>query len=429
MVGQPDELETLVEVDPQRAQPVDGDPAGDRAVVADGVADRLQHLQPDPRPVGQRPAVGVGAAVVVGREELTQQVGVAAVGVDDVEPGVPRPARPPAPSRRPAAAGRTGSSPWARRRWRSRWRAARGRPTPAATRSSRPARPVWPSSIPASAPSRVGLVAHHREHLHVVVVPQPRRDVGRLVRLGVDGAVLGADRCPAALRLDGAVAGLRPRLLDAEPRAVRHLVEAVAQRLRADLHRLEQDVVTRVPRSSRRDGTGPKLGRAEGADDLLVDLGAAVPRTPGRPTRRPCARRRRSARTSRRGCRPRPAGRSHPSRCRSAGAPGDPARALPPRRARPPPAPRPPGPSARERWPSCSCPGTVRRPLARDAAAPRSRTATAQPTLRVRGTAPPSAHRCPDTPDRCGLRGWSRRARTAAPNAPWPTPPASHPAR
>src|SRR6185312_11341285 len=44
----------------------------------------------------------------------------------------------------------------------------------------------------------------------------------------------------------GPVGGLRPRLLDAEARAVRHLVEAVAQRLRADLDGLEEDVEARV---------------------------------------------------------------------------------------------------------------------------------------------------------------------------------------
>ena len=82
---------------PSAPQPVDGDPAGDRAVVADRLAHRLQRLQPDPRPVGQRAAVLVGAAVVVRRQELAEQVGVAAVDVDDVEAGVARAARPPRP--------------------------------------------------------------------------------------------------------------------------------------------------------------------------------------------------------------------------------------------------------------------------------------------------------------------------------------------
>ena len=79
----------------------------------------------------------------------------------------------------------------------------------------------------------VRLLGHQPQRAHVAVVPQARRDVRVLVALGVDRAVLRAHRRPAALGLDAAVARLRPRLLDAEARAVRHLVEAVAQRLRA----------------------------------------------------------------------------------------------------------------------------------------------------------------------------------------------------
>ena len=63
---------------------------GDRAVVADGVLDRLQRLEPEPRAVRERAAVLVGAPVVVRRQELAEQVGVRAVDVDDVEAGVAR---------------------------------------------------------------------------------------------------------------------------------------------------------------------------------------------------------------------------------------------------------------------------------------------------------------------------------------------------
>ncbi len=92
MVGHAHELQALVEVDAERSHPVDRDPAGDRALVADRLADDLQRLQPEPRAVLERAAILVAAAVVVGREELPRQVGVRAVDVDDVEPGRARPA-------------------------------------------------------------------------------------------------------------------------------------------------------------------------------------------------------------------------------------------------------------------------------------------------------------------------------------------------
>src|SRR6476469_6419946 len=97
----------------------------------------------------------------------------------------------------------------------------------------------------------VRAVGHHPKRPHVLVVPQPGRHVRRLVRLGADRAVLGADRRPAALRLHPAEGGLRPGLLDPEAGAVRYLVEPVAQRLWPDPDRFEQDVVTLLPAHQR----------------------------------------------------------------------------------------------------------------------------------------------------------------------------------
>ena len=79
----------------------------------------------------------------------------------------------------------------------------------------------------------VRLLGHQAERAGVVVVPEPRGDQRRLVGVRRDGRVLRADRRPAALGLHAAVRRLRPRLLGPEPRAVRHLIEAVPQRLRA----------------------------------------------------------------------------------------------------------------------------------------------------------------------------------------------------
>ena len=101
---------------------------------------------------------------------------------------------------------------------------------------------------PGERPVLVRQVARRRQRAKVVVVPQAGRDEGRLVGVRADGAVLGADGRPAALGLHAAEVGLMERLLAAEADAVRHLVEAVAQRLRADPQRLEEHVVTRVAR-------------------------------------------------------------------------------------------------------------------------------------------------------------------------------------
>ena len=82
----------------------------------------------------------------------------------------------------------------------------------------------------------VHLVAHDAERTHVVVVPEPAR---RLGRLGADRAELGADRRPSAFGLHRSVPCLRPGF---------HLIEPVAEDLRPDRDRLEEDVMPRVAR-------------------------------------------------------------------------------------------------------------------------------------------------------------------------------------
>ena len=88
VVSQVDELQRLLDVDPRGAERVHRDPGDDRAVRADGVANRLERLQPEPRALLQPSAVAVGPLVVEGREELHRQVRVRSVHVDDVEPAV-----------------------------------------------------------------------------------------------------------------------------------------------------------------------------------------------------------------------------------------------------------------------------------------------------------------------------------------------------
>ena len=189
----------------------------------------LDRLEPEPAAVLERAAVGVGAAVEDRREELGRQVGVRAVDVEDVEA---RRAGPPgggdplvldaADVGRLHHLGHGHAVPVAcdlRRRKRRQARLALLGEEAAVPELDAGQRAVL-----------VGRVGHERERAHVLVVPEAGRGVGLLVGLGADRAVLGAHRRPAALGLHAAKRGLRPRLLDAEPGAVRHLVEAVSQR-------------------------------------------------------------------------------------------------------------------------------------------------------------------------------------------------------
>ena len=115
-------------------------------------------------------------------------------------------------------------------------------------------------------------VAHEPEVLDVVVVPEARGDPVRVVGLRMDGAVLRTDCGVATLGLHGPEVRLVEGLLRPEPVAVGDLVEAVLHGLRADLDRLEEDVVLRVTRHSRK----PPLDRT--GTGILVSLGQACKR-------------------------------------------------------------------------------------------------------------------------------------------------------
>src|SRR5699024_3091490 len=82
---------------------------------------------------------------------------------------------------------------------------------------------------------------------HVALVPDPGRDAHGVIGFGVDRAVFGVDRAPAAFGLDRAMRRLETGPVGAGPDTVRALVETVAHRLRTDLYRLEKDVVFRGP--------------------------------------------------------------------------------------------------------------------------------------------------------------------------------------
>ena len=244
-LGRAHEREALLGLDAGALERVGRDADRDRGVVAHGLAHALERLQPEARAVLERASVRVGAVVVAGREELRRQVGVRAVDVDDVEAGLPRPecGGDPVVLRAPDVRELHGLGHDERlvlardlaRRQRHGARLAALDMDAAVPELDRGERSV-----------RVRLIRHQAQRAHVAVVPQARRDERILVALRADRAVLGRNRRPAALGLDATVPGLRPRLRDAVACAVRHLVEAVAQRLRPDADGLEQHVVTRV---------------------------------------------------------------------------------------------------------------------------------------------------------------------------------------
>ena len=103
---------------------------------------------------------------------------------------------------------------------------------------------------PRECPVRVGGIGHQPQGAHVVLVPEAGGDQRCFVRVRRERRILGADGGPAALGLDAAMRGLRPRFLGSEAGAMRHLIEAVPERLRSDPDRFEQDLVVLIQRFS-----------------------------------------------------------------------------------------------------------------------------------------------------------------------------------
>ena len=249
VVSQIDEFERFLDVDPGGPECVDRDPRGDGAVRAHRVANGGQRLQPEPRPVLQRPSISVGPLVVEGREELHRKIRVGAVHVDDVETAIPPPGRALCPlalhPRDVHEVHLLGDH--------VRFEIARELARRDGGEPRLVVRDVRPSVVQLQPCERTVLVRgirHQAQRAHVVLVPESSRDERRLVGVGGERGVLGADRGPATLGLHASVGRLGPGLLGAEPRAVGHLVEAVPERLRADPHRFEQDLVVRVHRCS-----------------------------------------------------------------------------------------------------------------------------------------------------------------------------------
>src|ERR687891_5374 len=233
------------EIDGRRPQRLHAHPHRDRALVADRLADELERLEPEASPGLEAAAVLVRPLVVEGREELERQVAVAAVDVDDVEAGVAR-----RPGRaHPVALDAADVRPLHRlgddevvvvaRQLRGRHRRH------SRLEGARMCTPVRELDA-GERVEAVRLVAHEREVPEVVVVPEAGRDDGPEVRVDTHESLLGADRRPAALGLHAAEPRLGARLLAPEAGAMRHLVEAVPERLRPDADGLEEGVVARI---------------------------------------------------------------------------------------------------------------------------------------------------------------------------------------
>ena len=226
-------------------QRVDREARGDRAVVSDRPPHLLQRLQPEAGAVFQRPAVLIGALVVVVREKLQRQVRVSAVHVDDVEAGIARAQgrihvilldhRDLGQVHFPAIGERLELRRVLARTARSRARLHAGC-----------VRAAVPHLDPRERTVLVDVLGHRTQIAHIALVPDPRRKPVRVVRFRVNRAVLGVDAGPTALGLQRAVGGLEAGLVGSGADAVRNLVEAIAERLRADLDRLEQNVVFRI---------------------------------------------------------------------------------------------------------------------------------------------------------------------------------------
>jgi len=243
---EPYEGDDVVDARSDDALRVDADPHRHGAVATDSSAHLLERLEPEARPILERAAVRVGAAVAERREELHRQVAVGAVHVDDVEASIAR-----AESRgnvRVLDAHDVVEVELARRRHREEVRrelTRRYRRLPA--RHAVHVDPTVPQFNAGERPVPMRFIAHKREIRRVVIVPEPHwNGQRRAIGLGRDRRQLDAHRRPPALGRHRAEAGLRAWPVGAEARRVGHLVEPVPQRLRPDRKRLEEDVVPRV---------------------------------------------------------------------------------------------------------------------------------------------------------------------------------------
>ena len=90
-IGHLDEGETLVDGQPPRTERVGCETCRDRAILAHRSPHELEGLEPQPRPVLERPAISVVPAIQRRGQELSEEEGVRPVDVHDVKTRIARP--------------------------------------------------------------------------------------------------------------------------------------------------------------------------------------------------------------------------------------------------------------------------------------------------------------------------------------------------
>ena len=201
-------------------------------------------------------AIPVAALVHLGVEELAQNIAVRGIDIDDVHARLPRPER-----RRPVPAAELANVVEVHARalpGRFRGGQARGRQRHLAREHVGRAHAAIPELGSGQRAMRVNGLRHGGHVPDVALVPQAGEGMRNIVRRRMNGAIFGVDHAPAALGLDAPHGSQGGGQLIAHAGAMRHLVEAVGRRDGPDLHRLEQDVESRI---ARHDSDLPRTGR------------------------------------------------------------------------------------------------------------------------------------------------------------------------
>jgi hypothetical protein len=234
------------------AQLLEADAERHGSAAACRLARGIDQLTNEPDAIAHRAAIGIGSTVVFCEQELMRQIAHAGIDIDDVETGSLGTLRRLAlPADEVADIARV-------HRLRALLRHERdmgGEPRYAGGRQRRQAGdavhrecPAMPQLDPGQRTMAVNGLCHHRMSPDVGIVPQ--RGIGKRAVVGawMDRAGSGAHHAPAALCLGGAKRSPGFRIGVGHARRMGYRIETVGRPLRADPHRLEQDVVPRIPR-------------------------------------------------------------------------------------------------------------------------------------------------------------------------------------
>ncbi len=232
------------------AQLLQADTQGDGALPADSLVRHLEQFAHQTHPVAHRAAIGVGALIPLRQEELVGQVAHARIDVDDVKVGSAR------ASRRLLLRGEqvpdvprihdSGPQMADEVHVRRHPRGARGRHRGNAVEPVHHAAAAVPELDARQGPVAVNGIGHQCVGADVIIVPERRIGQRGVVRARIDGHVAGAYDAPAAFGFGGTEGGAHARHRIGHAARMRHGVEAVGCRHRADLDGLEQNVVAGI---------------------------------------------------------------------------------------------------------------------------------------------------------------------------------------